>query len=337
MSGSVDVGKPGTLGLGVRDPDRARLTASLAGVTLIASCITHDFVIQVSDRRLVNAYTGKVREEEATKAVQFARHAIWGYTGLAALDGVKTDYWILERLDKSPRDTLERLAADAAGAVSRGGLSRRLSCHAFVGVGWMRPKQGPPIPTLFVVSNSVADDGNWTPQAGKVFTQLVFRLGPDLPFHLHIAGQTIPPPELNQLRRNIRRAHGHGPQAVSRLLVDAVQQLARTNPLVGDRLLVGVIPKWASDVDGAGYTLPLQPFGAPLRPGQVDDPSEPTFFYVPGSGSEELTLYGPHWTDGNMRIASPTVALGPAASRRAAEAKTRGPIKRPYRPDLYRR
>ena len=37
------------------------------------------------------------------------------------------------------------------------------------------------------------------------------------------------------------------------------------------------------------------------------------------------------------RLASPTVAVGPAAFRRAAETRSRGPIKQPYRPDLYRR
>jgi hypothetical protein len=127
-------------------------------------------------------------EEEATKAVQFARHAIWGYTGLAALDGTKTDFWILERLSPSPRETVTRLATEAATAIARCGLSRRLRRHTFAGVGWMRPEHGPRIATLFVVSNCEADDRSWTPQAGKGFTARVFRLGGDEAFQLHLAG-----------------------------------------------------------------------------------------------------------------------------------------------------
>jgi hypothetical protein len=88
--------------------------------------------------------------------------------------------------------------------------------------------------------------------------------------------------------------------------------------------LWGSSPRGAPDVDAAGY-------------GALDDPSEPTFFYAPGSGSEPLTLYGPHWTDGNVRIANPLVAVGPAASRRAADSAKQGPIRQPYRPDRYRR
>jgi hypothetical protein len=49
-------------------------------VTLIATCLTHDFIIHVADRRTIDPYTGKPHDEEATKTVQFDRVAVWGYT-----------------------------------------------------------------------------------------------------------------------------------------------------------------------------------------------------------------------------------------------------------------
>jgi hypothetical protein len=277
-------------------------------VTLIASVLTHDFVAHVSDRRLVNGQTGKPVEDEATKAIQFARHTIWGYTGLADIHGAKTDYWILERLKPNVTETVVRIRDDATREFASIRLSTRLKRHTFVGVGWEVPPGGAQRPVRVIVTNAQAADGMWFERAAKRFNVHLFRLPEGEPLSLHTAGQPLTEDERRRLERNLRRALGHGRGAILRLLVDAVRDVAQRNPRVGDRLLAGLIPSTAPRTPGAGVTMPLP--GAAASPDAADEADEPMFFYVRGQGSAEYTLYGPHWTDGNMQIAEPRFTLG---------------------------
>jgi hypothetical protein len=87
-------------------------------VTLILSCITPDFVYQVSDRRLVEIRPSgppRLLEDEACKAVFMSPVAIFGYTGLAYFHGMRTDGWLLEVL-QGKRGMIEALPAVTQGA-----------------------------------------------------------------------------------------------------------------------------------------------------------------------------------------------------------------------------
>ena len=66
-------------------------------MTLILSCLTRDYVVQVSDRRVV-ATDGSWREDRANKASFFCGHSSFSYTGYARLEGLPTDEWLTEQL-----------------------------------------------------------------------------------------------------------------------------------------------------------------------------------------------------------------------------------------------
>src|SRR2546428_469142 len=51
--------------------------------------LTHDYVIQVSDRRLTDPHTGKRIDEPPNKAILFCGHVIFGYTGLAGVGSAR--------------------------------------------------------------------------------------------------------------------------------------------------------------------------------------------------------------------------------------------------------
>jgi hypothetical protein len=178
------------------------------------------------------------------------------------------------------------------------------------------------------VSNGQDEQGNWLSRAEGQFTAGAFRLPPDIGFDVHFAGQEVPEQLQGELRRNLRRAldHDAGPLVLARLLVDTILEVARSNPYVGDRLLIGILSKSAAGTPGRGMSLPLRYFWQRDPSGAPESFEDPTYFYVPGAASQEQTLYGPHWTDGNMRIAGVMMAAreedlrqGPGGPRTASQ------------------
>jgi hypothetical protein len=283
-------------------------------MTLIVSCLSQEFVVNVSDRRLIAPDTGEVVEEEATKAVVFRRHFVWSYTGLAALPGpnyfVKTDFWIMERLRPDLNQSVIEIRDDASNAFRRLGLPPSKSRHAFVAVGWETWEQQAPTACLLLISNSLAPDLSWLPEAKSQFEVHLRRLPTSQGFALHEAGQPLLPQERSALVRQIGRALPQGPVAVSRLIAETVVRVAQRNAAVGDRLLVGFIPRAAASISGWGVDMPFHSLGQPET--GTNEPA-PRFYYVPESDSAEFIRYGPHWTDGSMRIASPMFAVNPPA------------------------
>jgi hypothetical protein len=294
-------------------------------VTQIATCLTHEFVIHVSDRRLTRPDTGEIVEEEATKAIQFGRQVIWGYTGLAALPGphyyVKTDFWLLQRLKPDGRKSIEAIRVDATSAIARVRLKPERKRHAFVAAGW-RMVDSQPKPALLVISNALASDLTWRPRAEGAFDVRGYELPADMPFALREFGQMFEARERASLERLVARALSRGAIAVARILANAVQAVAARNPAVGDRLLVGILPSGAVTTSGPGFSTPIAPVGTRRRDGPLTNPE---FYYVPGAGSTDLLQYGPHWTDGNMQIANPMSAYGATADVMRSLPAPKGP------------
>src|SRR6266536_1802151 len=93
-----------------RVPERCLFGAcvfwSELSMTLILTCLTTDFVLQASDRRLTFAdgpSRGKIKDDGRTKAVVLANAAAFAYTGLAEVGPeARTDYWLLDVLTAAP-------------------------------------------------------------------------------------------------------------------------------------------------------------------------------------------------------------------------------------------
>lgn len=72
-------------------------------VTLILSSISPKFALQVSDRLVVSKYLGKIKDHNrlANKTIvlrTFDAIVCIGFAGLAYLDGIPTDQWLVERI-----------------------------------------------------------------------------------------------------------------------------------------------------------------------------------------------------------------------------------------------
>ncbi len=56
-------------------------------MTLVLNCLTHDYLFQVSDRRLVRLPDYEIIDDDANKNVFYCGHVAFSYTGLAEIEG----------------------------------------------------------------------------------------------------------------------------------------------------------------------------------------------------------------------------------------------------------
>lgn len=71
-------------------------------MTLILTLVSTNKIVQVSDRRLT--LNGEIHESNATKAICVScsnAHFSVGYTGVAEIDGKRTDYWIVDQISST--------------------------------------------------------------------------------------------------------------------------------------------------------------------------------------------------------------------------------------------
>jgi RibD C-terminal domain len=168
-------------------------------MTLILSCITREYVVQASDRRLTRM-DGSLFEDKANKAIFFCGHSVFAYTGIARLSSKPTDHWLTDLLinaralaDGLP--TIQRAAKTAVrgipfpSSVTPEGRrkARRL---ALVNVGFMLERQQSTAarvsgrylrPILTVISNFFRPPDTWLPEdAHQAVAELKDRPGKEI-------------------------------------------------------------------------------------------------------------------------------------------------------------
>src|SRR5262245_37528625 len=142
-------------------------------MTLILSCLTNDYVLQVSDRRLTflgGPRSGQVMDDDRNKAVVWNSIIAFAYTGVTPVDDERTDIWLTRTLIDAAKaglppdlpSLLSFLRDSATNAFARlTTLHGRTFHHTFVGVGWaqLRPRdqpsdQGQILPFICSISNA---------------------------------------------------------------------------------------------------------------------------------------------------------------------------------------
>jgi hypothetical protein len=277
-------------------------------LTLVLSCLTPDFVIQVSDRRLTYP-NGSLADDETNKAVCFYGRIFFAYIGLSKVARMDTHVWLAEALNRaktsgSTGGVINLLRTDATRAF-QAIPGRTLKRHAFVAVGWATfPDQPDHLrPFISTISNAIDANGNWLAQANRQFDVGVRPLLDGEAFHFAAHGQSLTPSETVSIRRNIRRAlaRGGGPSSVARLLTTLLRSVARRNSAVGESMLVSVLPRNA--VGNQEVVMPL-PEGAQLPFPQLsnirdravclyipEDSTSPVY-YGPTVVTEDMLIYG---------------------------------------------
>ena len=224
-------------------------------MTLILSCLSKEYAVQVSDRRLTLP-SGDIYDDNSNKAVLVNEHTIFGYTGLAYVDNGKTraDKWFLSMLQESYKvnpnasltETAKYIAENAANMISILNISPELSRLAYIGIGWGKPPGKDDLcPIYTIISNAHDENGHWLNKAQPQFSVRHFSLPVNMPIMLVSDGQfldnKIEQKTLRLLKRCVDREVG--PNCIARILVSTARTVALTNPLVGRNLLVNSIPK----------------------------------------------------------------------------------------------
>jgi hypothetical protein len=262
-------------------------------VTLVLTAFTQDLVVQVSDRSL--SQKGVPLAETRTKTVVWGP-LMFGMSGLAEIEGERSDMWLAARLSEisvGAPDPLERLTTKATQAFSQVRLDWRR--HAFVAAGWRRGR-----PVLATISNCLDAQGGQLARAERVFTLRTYQLPETAVFETYAIGAAIPENSTTELKRLGRRVAERtnmmrgGAGAVVRLLVDRVRRIANVEPTVGDSLMVGVYPRGAPPVTSLSF---------PPRE------NEAAFFYLPSPGHNTPMFYMPALATPGMAVAGGEIWL----------------------------
>lgn len=261
-------------------------------MTLILNCLTNNYLFQVSDRRLVFLdSTGEVKtikDDNVNKAIFYCGHIAFGYTGLAYIDGKRTDYWLLEKLPTSFEIFHEKVKKDATEAFNKmPQKSNPFKRHAFVGIGWIRIQKTEPLhPTLVLISNFHSDNGETLSSVKESFNVFVMRLPTQKPLFVYSVGQPIDETILNRLSRNInKRLRKKAPyKAIMNILVGEVREIAKkSKEKIGHNLMAVGMPKIAA---GSGLMTPIQGIADYVETKNI-------FLYFPKDKSKGI-IYSPH-------------------------------------------
>jgi hypothetical protein len=267
-------------------------------LTLVLSVTTPDFVLQVSDRRIVRVgSTGRIAsvdDDDATKAVLVlpSPPMTFAYTGLAEIAGTRADVWLMEALGGgiTLHERMVALTDRATEAFSKLPRRERAIEHALVGVGWGRLVPGAPLePFCCTISNRIGADGSRLPTVRRAFGMWCEILR-DRPFGFYEAGQPLLPAEKTRLKRVIGQAVARKPSPgpVGRLLGEQVRSVAARNEAVGRGLLLNSLPRPS---ENGPQDLRV---GPPARP-------HATFLYVP-EGATDGSLRPPQLVVGGMKF-----------------------------------
>jgi len=207
-------------------------------MTLILTCATQHYIVQIADRRLTRL-DGKLHDDDTNKAV-FAcgRHAL-AYTGPAFFGTTPTAEWIAITVKdaRTVSEAMETVAARAEPLLNNP-LNRRF---AVVATGYVFDYNAA---YISIASNFMTDNWDWSDSAYEPMRVRTKYLPKEAAFTVVAAGQQLSWPETVWLNRHLRRALQHGPvpNALVTILASAVQHVARADDhrkgLVGRGMII---------------------------------------------------------------------------------------------------
>jgi hypothetical protein len=300
----------------------------ILNMTMILTCLTKDYVVQASDRRLTRAIGRKVEviEDHSNKALIYSNHFTFAYTGLAKLPLKSAIDWAAQALSERENlgDAIWHLGNRASDLMISSLIRNfylRSPTHikrlAFVGAGFADIEEDgrrKPISLRIVISNFFSgQDCTWLTQPRDVFEITYTPLPEDLDFELFVAGAHIPQNRQNQLNRILTRCIRNKvkPEIIGRLLTREIQMIAKLNETVGKNIMCTMIPRPHGDsTSNLTYRFGAIELKRPvistepqhLEP--VEDVSDqyrfvilppfdtPVFVYIPGDG-KAFPYYGP--------------------------------------------
>lgn len=226
-------------------------------MTLILTCLTKDYLIQISDKRLTYP-DRRVASNNTNKAVLQAPFVSWGYTGLATIQGEAADIWWarqLKEVEKAAKDNLDyrRLLTVALNQKfnSLRPSVKRLARHAYVGMYWAR-QSGRLLPGLVEFSNFLrlpfVEEG---PIKFMAFGATI----PDRHTHyLHTAGAAVSDQIKKTMDLYIRKCikAQTGPKEIAVVMASGLLKIAAHDPTVGKDFLTICFPRTVAERVASG-------------------------------------------------------------------------------------
>lgn len=229
-------------------------------MTLILTCLTKDFVVQASDRRLTATIGNRVEviEDHSNKALIYSNHFAFAYTGLAKLLDISAIDWAAQQLSekKNLKDAVLHVGNRASDLMNSNPFRNYYTRFpasvkrlAFVGAGFNQLViNGKQIlaPIRIVVSNFFrSEDKTWVAVPYRHFSVSYNCLPERQRFTLFVAGIHLSKERTNGLNDRIKWSlrHKEGPELIGRLLSGEIQEVADENDLVGKNIMCTFVPR----------------------------------------------------------------------------------------------
>jgi hypothetical protein len=230
-------------------------------MTMILTCLTNEFIVQASERRLTYRQGKKIlyKEDDRNKALFYDNHTMFAYTGVATLSNQKFAIdWAAELLAQPTnlQDAMAYLCESATRLMKTRPFSgypddqRRLG---FVGAGfinWVEAGETVRRPAYFIISNFMNHEGAQQPPPYNRFRAYFNYPLPygEPTFKLFRAGQPLEENGEKQLNRILRRCFQKRqgkvrPETIGRFLTRAIQETAAINKKVGKNVICTFVPR----------------------------------------------------------------------------------------------
>ncbi len=272
-------------------------------MTLILTYLNQSHVVQVSDRRIrweVRPGRYLQHEEQRNKAIVWCNRMVFGFSGIAEINGERADEWIAEQLAGPERlwDAVQQLKSAAEAAFSRRPLKSRPLYIS--GSGWKRTEEGL-VPFSLLLANTI-EGRNWVdpPLSRFQLDHVTVRAASLNAIPFNVISDAVA--EAVMRDANSAAEHGSSVRSAIRILAQAVRNAAddpRFRERIGHSLMTASLPKAA---------VPPDDKSAMLLMGH-SQPGTATFAYMPEDSSVEVAygpiLVGPFGVISDFKIETP--------------------------------
>jgi len=234
-------------------------------MTLILSFVSPNFAVVVADRMLTSIVTGAKMKNPATKLVQYCNKMIFGFMGLAELEGKTTDNWLATEITKCPERNFNVLAKQIMERARQACEGRDLAwlppekrILAFVGAGFTGCAESRTYHSTLIRISNCYDESGYLYNANRTFSleRTVYKTPIERTWDWVATGAILTSKEKKDLTRLLIRCSkkGVGPAPVIRLFKDTIRRVsdrltANKDLSVGKDLLAGAIPLAATKHD----------------------------------------------------------------------------------------
>jgi hypothetical protein len=249
-------------------------------MTMILTCLTKDFIIQASDRRISRIIDNKVQwyDDHINKALVYKSQFVFAYTGQATIPvrkngktiDISTIDWAAEQLTKGKNlDEAVNYLKYRATELMNANYVKKLPDYkrrvAFVGAGFEEIESGRKQirrPLRIMIENCLDDDGSMLDVPRDEFIVQPNPLNNSVAA-LYIAGQQLESNIEKEFSRHLKllAQHNVNPEQIGVLLTRKLQDTAKAMPkerkTVGENIMCICVPQAYIDKDDDVMRVPI--------------------------------------------------------------------------------